>query len=79
MRSDVPLAFALSGGVDSSCILAAARIANPNAEILAFTTCFSDKKYQPLNELKYAETVAEHLAVKLNQYSWILKIGKRTK
>ena len=65
MRADVPLAFALSGGLDSSCILAAARIAKPDAEITAFTTCFSEKKYQSLNELKHATAVAEYLSVDL--------------
>jgi asparagine synthase (glutamine-hydrolysing) len=55
MVSDVPVGFFLSGGMDSSTVVALAREANKN--INTFTIGF-DK--DPDNETRYAEIVANH-------------------
>lgn len=64
--SDVPVAFALSGGLDSSAIVSSARYIQPNVEIEVFS-------YEPSNESLSEMPFVEHLAVELN-----LKINKCT-
>lgn len=55
MMSDVPLGIFLSGGIDSSAIVALLR-KNFSGEIHTFSVGFSDKKF---DERVYAKTVAE--------------------
>ena len=64
--SDVPVAFALSGGLDSSAIVSSVRYIQPNAEIEVFS-------YEPSNESLSEAPFVEHLAEELN-----LKVNKCT-
>jgi len=57
--SDVPLGILLSGGIDSSTILALASLIKE--DLLSFSIGFEPMKF---SELKYAKRVAEHLKVK---------------
>src|SRR5262245_36744524 len=54
MVSDVPVGVFLSGGIDSSSVVALARRA-VNEEIKSFSVCFKEQEF---NEAVYAETVA---------------------
>lgn len=58
--SDVPLCFNLSGGVDSSALLAIAH--QFKKDITAFTYVADEKE---ICEVKYAEMVASHLGIQL--------------
>ncbi len=64
MLSDVPLGFFLSGGLDSSILVALAKKLHPNREFNCYTikTTFNDGFE---NDLKYAKKVAKHLGVNL--------------
>jgi asparagine synthase (glutamine-hydrolysing) len=57
LMSDVPLGIFLSGGVDSSTVLAFARGVLPNSEIKTFTIGFTEPSY---DETEYAARVAAH-------------------
>ena len=67
--ADVPVGAFLSGGLDSSAIVAMMRQALPAAEITAFTIAFGDTEQvdgNP-NDLPYAREVAKHLRVHLHE------------
>ena len=68
MVSDVPLGSFLSGGLDSSAIVAFAREINPN--IHCFTIECKDKQESGVvDDLPYARKVAKHLGVPLDVVS----------
>lgn len=58
--SDVPLGIFLSGGIDSSCVLAMAAQSIPSGEINCFTVGFDEPSY---DESAYARKVADYLKV----------------
>lgn len=67
--ADVPVGAFLSGGLDSSAVVAMMRMALPAEEITAFTISMreaSDVDGNP-NDLPYARRVADHLGVTLNE------------
>ena len=68
MRSDAPLAFALSGGVDSSSIVCAARFLFPNANLMAFSYIPDDPKISEIDWINkvQAHTNAEIVEVKFS-------------
>lgn len=63
VRSDVPVGAFLSGGVDSSAIVAFAKEINPS--ITTFTVGFQDKGY---SEIDVAKKTAEQIGVENNHY-----------
>jgi asparagine synthase (glutamine-hydrolysing) len=64
MLSDVPLGFFLSGGLDSSILVAMARKLNPTREINCYTIRVESTDGFT-DDLFYAKQVAEHLKVNL--------------
>jgi asparagine synthase (glutamine-hydrolysing) len=58
LMADVPLGFFLSGGIDSSSVVAAARQVRPNAALKTFTVGFPDRSY---DERPEATLLARHL------------------
>ncbi len=58
LMADVPVGFFLSGGIDSSSIVATARRLHPSAELKTFTIGFNDRSY---DERAEAALVAQHL------------------
>jgi len=67
--ADVPVGAFLSGGLDSSAIVAMMRQLLPDQEITAFTVAFQDEGRTEGNaeDLPYARRVAAHLGVRLEE------------
>lgn len=63
MASDVPLGVYLSGGLDSSIIVALAKRAS-DSEIQTFSIGFEDEQF---NEIKYSRLLAEHYSTNHNE------------
>ena len=72
MISDVKLGAFLSGGLDSSSIVAAMRKASPAGRISCYTTAYDPRDLQReglVDDLPYARQVAAHLGVDLQTVS----------
>ena len=70
MVSDVPVGAFLSGGLDSSAVVAMAKKLNPDQSFECFTMDFKGKNTSAeglVEDLPYAKNVAKHLNVKLNR------------
>ena len=67
LEADVPIAFQLSGGLDSSAVLAAARHAT-TAPLSAFCVAFRDASEEGAhyNEIEAAAEIAEHCGARLH-------------
>lgn len=67
LLSDAPLGFFLSGGLDSSLLVAIAQKHNMLKEINCYTIQQDTSKFGFENDAPYAEKVADHLGVKLTR------------
>ena len=71
MMSDVPLGAFLSGGADSSAIVACMRKSYPERDIRCYTATWSAAdivRDQMVDDFPYAKRVAEHLGVSLTTF-----------
>ena len=62
--ADVPVGLFLSGGIDSACVLAAARQAN-SGKIQTFSVTFADQKF---DESQYARLLAERFETEHHEF-----------
>ena len=62
--ADVPVGIFLSGGIDSACVLAAARKAN-QGKIQTFSVTFGQKEF---DESRYARLLANHFATEHHEF-----------
>ena len=77
LRSDVPLAFCLSGGIDSSSLVSIAKN-HFNQDVVTFSIIDNDKRYNELDNI--TETVkelnCEHFLIELNYDQILPKLEK---
>lgn len=69
LMADVPVGFFLSGGLDSSSVVAMARQLHPDRKLQCFTIASADHQFSEEgidDDLPYAARVARHLNVNLN-------------
>lgn len=64
LRSDVPVGAALSGGVDSSAVLAVVRHLEPDAELHTFTYVAD---HEPVSDEKWADLVTAGIPVRVHK------------
>ena len=77
LRSDVPIAFCLSGGIDSSSLVSIAK-KQFNHEVVTFSIIDSDERYNELDNINETikELKCEHFLIELNYKHILPKLKK---
>ena len=77
LRSDVPIAFCLSGGIDSSSLVSIAK-KQFNQEVVTFSIIDSDERYNELDNINETikELKCEHFLIELNYKHILPKLKK---